>query len=536
MDHGPETAKMSQPLTALPADGARPGGGVALPGERIAVIGSGVAGLTAAWLLAPHFPVTLFEEAPRFGGHANTAMVPTRDGPVAVDAGFIVFNKPNYPNLTALFAHLDIPLEETCMSFAASLDGGQTEYAGHSLSSVFARRRSVLSPAHWAMLRDVPRFHRDARAALDAPVNAPVDTKIDAKVDDGVSLADFVRARGYSASFVRNFLEPMAAAIWSTPSVRVLDFPAFAFFRFFANHGLLQVLNMPLWNTVSGGSAVYVEKLIRAINAAAESHQGQGTHAGDTIGPGAHAGLGARRVIRKRDATVDVVCTDGATRNFHHVVIATHANQALALLDDPDTDEKAILGAFGYQKNTAVLHKSAAFMPQRKRAWASWNYLDGRANDANGLKIEGAPAVTYWMNRLQNLPCRDDIFVTLNPPTGIDDADIVAVYEYEHPVFDIAAGRAQKALWGLQGISRGAPFNQPVNQPMNHHVNDRAGRQGGVWFCGAHFGQGFHEDGAQAGLAVAEALGGVRRPWQVENESARIFLPASEPAHASQAA
>ncbi|MEL6363122.1 MAG: FAD-dependent oxidoreductase [Pseudomonadota bacterium] len=430
--------------------------------RKIAVVGSGVAGLSAAWLLSRHHQVTVFEKDARLGGHANTVDVPV-DGPdrtVPVDAGFIVFNKPNYPNLTALFEHLDVALEDTCMSFAASMYDGKIEYAGRTLSSVFANRASLVSPSHWAMLRDITRFHKAARAALNG------------EISDSVSLGDFVRQEGYSQSFCDNFLEPMASAIWSTPSMRILDFPAGAFFRFFDNHGLLQVLNMPMWNTVTGGSREYVKRLAEPLLDRARAGTGIAT-------------------VRRVEAGVEVVTQTGEAAIFDEVVLATHADQALSLLADPTLQEQSVLGAFSYQPNEAYVHFDADQMPKRRRAWSSWNYLGG----------DGEPAVTYWMNQLQNLTCKEDVFVTLNPVREIPAAKTVARFSYTHPVFDIAAGKAQRELWSLQGV-------------------------GGVWYCGAHFGQGFHEDGIQAGLAVAEAIGGVRRPWSVENESGRIYLPA----------
>lgn len=432
--------------------------------QNIAVIGSGVAGLSAAWLLSERHQVTLFERAARLGGHANTVSVTGADGVVTpVDAGFIVFNRANYPNFTALMAALETPIDESCMSFAVSMNEGRVEYAGHSLSSVFARRSAVLSPSHWAMLRDVPRFHAAAKAALAA------------NIADGVSVADFVATKKFSTSFIDHFLKPFAAAIWSTPSANVLDYPAASLFRFFQNHGLLQVLDMPMWNTVKGGAQRYVEK----ITAPFADHIRLSS---------------AVRSIRRENGKVYLSFDHAETAQFDAVVIATHADEALAMLDVPTTEEQKLLGAFQYQPNRAVVHKDAALMPRRRRAWASWNYLGGAPS------TPGA-AITYWMNRLQNLD-GDDVFVTLNPYTPIHPEKIVAEFDYTHPTFNVAAGRAQKEFWRLQGV-------------------------GNVWYCGAHFGQGFHEDGLQAGLAVAEALGGVRRPWAVPDESGRIFLPPS---------
>ncbi|MEO0879090.1 MAG: FAD-dependent oxidoreductase [Pseudomonadota bacterium] len=429
------------------------------PGQKVAVVGSGVSGLAAAWLLSrAGAEVTVYEADDRIGGHANTVIVNTVSGPTPVDAGFIVFNQANYPNLTALLAHLGVATEESCMSFAASMRGGALEYSGQTFSSVFANRANALSPSFWRMLLDISRFHRLARKALKHDI------------DDGETLRDFLAAHGFGQTFARDFLEPMAAAIWSTPSSDILGYPAASFFRFFANHGLLQVLHLPIWHTVSGGSRAYVEKISEPFLRKAR------------------LGAGVAAIVRE-DGAVRVIDRDGEADTFAHVVIAAHANAALSMLDDPTAGEKSLLGAFGYSKNHAVMHFDEGQMPRRRRAWSSWNYL---GND------EGA-SVSYWMNRLQNLPCKEDIFVTLNPQTPVAEEKIIAAFDYEHPIFDVAAGRAQKQLWSLQG-------------------------DGGVWFCGAHFGQGFHEDGLQAGLAVAEAISGARRPWDVAGESARIWL------------
>jgi len=450
----------------MPFDAGKPLSGDGL--LKIAVIGSGISGLSSAWLLSSKHHVTLYEAAHRLGGHTNTVHVPVAGALVPIDAGFIVYNEPNYPNLTAIFDHLGVPTEESCMSFAASMRGGEVEYSGQSLSSVFANRSNIVSPSFWWMLADIVRFHRLAKKRLKTGLS------------DDTSLRDFIVAENFSDAFARDFLEPIAAAIWSTPSSDILDYPAGSFFRFFDNHGLLQVLNMPVWRTVTGGASEYVEKLSTPFL------------------ENARLGYGVTNV--KRDAG-KVIVTDetGGVDRFDQVVIATHADAALRMLENPSEHERDILGAFRYQSNRAIVHFDNSQMPKKRRAWASWNYLGA----------DGGASVSYWMNRLQNLDCEKDIFVTLNPLIPVRDEDIVAEFDYEHPMFNITAGRAQKEFWSLQG-------------------------RGGVWFCGAHFGQGFHEDGLQSGLAVAEALGGVRRPWQVANESGRIHLPQSRPALAAE--
>ena len=437
-------------------------------GRRIAVIGSGVAGLSAAWLLARGHDVVLYEKGRRLGGHANTVAVRCGGKTLAVDAGFIVFNKPTYPNLTALFDHLGVASEETDMSFSASLEDGRVEYSGQGFSSVFASPSSIVSPSHWAMLADIMRFNRDAAAALEAGLK------------EDIELRAFVAERKYSKAFVMRFLEPMAAAIWSTPSMQILDYPAASLIRFYANHGLLQVANNPKWSTVTGGSKRYVERI------------------SEEFGGETRLAAAAARVRRVASGVI-VTDTTGHDDRFDDVVIAAHGDEALLVLDAPSDAERALLGAFRYQPNHAVMHFDETFMPRRKRAWASWNYLGG----------EGAPSVTYWMNRLQNLQAERDIFVTLNPSKPVEAGKIVAEFDYAHPVFGVEAMRAQREIWSLQGA-------------------------GGVWYCGAHFGAGFHEDAVQSGLAVAEAIGGVRRPWNVADESGRIHIHETERALAAE--
>ena len=427
--------------------------------QSIAVVGSGIAGLSAAWLLAQRHRVTLFEADTRPGGHSNTVQVDTPAGPVAVDTGFIVYNESAYPNLTALFAHLGVVTQPSDMSFAVSLDGGALEYAGTDLRGLFAQPGNLVSPRFWSMLRDLLRFYREAPADVATIGLMPLD--------------DYLDTRGYGRAFREDHLYPMAAAIWSTPAARIGQYPTAAFVRFCENHQLLQLADRPRWRTVTGGSRRYVERLTQAL------------------GSGLRLGSAAQRVERHAEGVR--VHTAAGSEPFDQVVLATHADQALRLLPDAGQAERAVLGAFGYSRNRAVLHNDPLLMPQRRAVWCSWNYAGDRQR-------RDAPCVTYWMNRLQAIPDSTPLFLTLNPTVEPRPGHVLHTEMYEHPLFDAAAIGAQDALWSLQGVRR-------------------------TWFCGAYFGSGFHEDGLQAGLAVAEALGGVRRPWTVAGESGRIRLP-----------
>jgi len=418
----------------------------------VAVIGAGVAGLGAAWALGRRHRVTLYERDRRLGGHSNTIEVPWRGGSVAVDTGFIVYNTETYPNLVRLFGHLGVETRPSNMSFAVSLDGGRLEYAGDSLGAVFAQKRNLVNLRHYAMLRDVLRFYRNAPDLLVAP-------------DAGVTLGFYLHAERYSAGFIEDHLLPMAAAIWSCSTRQILSFPAVSFVRFFANHGLLRLGDQPQWRTVAGGSREYVRRIARSL------------------GSSARPGFGVAALRRLGDG-VEVVDGSGQRRRHDRAVMAVHADQALALLADADAEERAVLGAFAYQRNHAYLHQDESLMPRRRAVWSSWNYLGQRDGDG-GRSV----SVTYWMNRLQGIDPDCRLFVSLNPRRLPSDHGTIAAFAYDHPLFDARALAAQASLPAIQGRRR-------------------------VWFSGSYCGYGFHEDALSSGLAAATALG-APPPWQL---------------------
>jgi predicted NAD/FAD-binding protein len=414
---------------------------------RVAVIGSGISGLGCAHALRRDAHVTVYESESRLGGHTHTVDV-TLDGTTfPVDTGFLVYNERTYPQLISLFSELGVPVAKSDMSFAVSVRDGsrRVEWSGTDLAGVFAQRRNLASPRFLGMLRDILRFN--AQATRMAEGRELIDAR--------QSLGEFLDRQRYGSAFRQWYLLPMAAAIWSCPMSTMLAYPVATFVRFCHNHGLLQVNGRPQWYTVRGGARQYVQRIAAGL---AE------VRTGDPVLEVRRDAAGHGVVVRSR----------AGAALFDHVVLACHSNQSLSLLADADAVERGILSHVGYQPNRALLHTDERLMPRERRVWSSWNYMsEGGA--------EPAVSVTYLMNKLQPLPFRTPLFVSLNPLTEPRPETVHGTFEYSHPVFDARAVEAQQRLTGAQG-------------------------RRGVWFAGAWTGYGFHEDGLKSGLAVAAAI------------------------------
>lgn len=424
--------------------------------QSIAVIGAGIAGNSAAWALSKRHDVTVYEAGPQSGGHAHTVDVQLGGLQTPVDVGFIVYNEHNYPNLINLFDHLGVATEASDMSFGLSMRSGGLEYASHpSFSAIFAQKRNLLKPRFLRMGIDILRFYKMGRE---------LDDRFDL---ERMSLGELVTATGMSKAFADWHIVPMAAAIWSSAFARTMDFPAATFVRFFRNHGLFNVANgtRPRWRTVTGGSRNYVDKLVA-----------------DTFGSRLHAAPVTG--LERSERGVIVHAQGCPPRQFDQVVLACHADQALALIGQPTPQEKNVLGAFSYSSNDAVLHTDATTMPRRRSVWSSWNYVE-----ADARQRDRPVPITYWMNRLQNLDPAHDLFVSLNPQKEIAADKVLRRFSFRHPIFDASAIAAQKLLPEIQGQDR-------------------------LWFCGAYHAYGFHEDGCASGLKVA-ALLGADAPWHI---------------------
>jgi len=416
---------------------------------RIAIVGAGISGLGAAYLLHPDHEVTIYEKERRLGGHSRTMTVDYDSTAVAADTGFIVFNKPNYPNLTGLFDRLDVPVHKSDMSFAATIDDGRLEWGACDMNAVFGQRRNLINPRFMRLVRDVFRFNSQAERVVEQYPDFTLGALL-----DHMGLSDWFR---------HYYLLPMAGAIWSCPTGQMLDFPARTLVRFFSNHHLLSVSGQPQWFTVTGGSQTYIKRLVASFAGRVQ------------IRPGAAA-------VTRLGGQVRVTDTDGDASLYDHVVMACHGDQTLALLKDADAAERAALSPFRYQRNVAVLHRDTSVMPRRRRCWASWVY------SSDGAPQGAAITVHYWMNRLQGIDPAKPLFVSLNPTRPIDDALVFDRHSFDHPVFDTSAIAAQPRVQALQGVRN-------------------------TWFCGAHLGHGFHEDGLASAVRVARLMGSAI-PWE----------------------
>lgn len=410
---------------------------------KVAIVGTGVSGLVAAYLLRRDHELTIFEADARIGGHTHTVLVDRPGGPLPVDTGFIVYNEPCYPNFTRLLAQLGVATQPSDMSFSVQCAATGLEYNGTSLDGLFAQRRNLLRPGFFLLLRDIARFYRDARALL-------------AGDDDALTVDQMVAQQGYSQAFVRQHLVPMGAAIWSADPRSFGSFPARYLAGFLNNHGMLNLYERPRWRTISGGSRQYVDKITAdfcdriRLKTPVES-------------------------VRRFEDRVEVTPRGGATERFDELILAVHSDQALALLADPSPTERDILGVMAYQPNETVLHTDDRLLPRSRRARASWNYFVPR---------EGATAatVTYHMNRLQSLATQEDYCVTLNRTAEIDRGKIIRTQTYHHPVYSTRSIAAQKRWAEISGVRR-------------------------THYCGAYWGYGFHEDGVRTALAVGRAFG-----------------------------
>tara|TARA_B100000686_G_scaffold319497_1_gene370307 strand:- start:721 stop:1962 length:1242 start_codon:yes stop_codon:yes gene_type:complete len=412
---------------------------------KIAVIGSGISGLSAAHFLSKRYTVDLFEKDNHFGGHSYTVEVPATNEKnlISLDLGFIVFNKKNYPNLIKLFQNLKIPYEKSNMSFSVSVKNSNIEYSGKGLNGLFSNRRNILNLDFLKMIKEIIFFYKEAE-------------KMDEKNYDDKTLGDFLKSKKMSNYFINFHIIPMVAAIWSMPLGLAQKMPMSLFLNFFKNHGLFKIKNRPQWYTVEGRSKTYVNKILKTIS-------------GEYF-----KNYEIKKVLRNKDEVRLYYGSSNEYYDYDQVIFATHANEALQLIENPTENEKKVLENFEYKKNTAFLHSDNHLMPKNKNAWSSWNsILDNSDLNKN--------CVTYWLNKLQNLKTEKNYFLTLNPILDIDDKKIIKKVEFTHPFYNIETIRAQKHLSELQGKNNS-------------------------WFCGSYFGYGFHEDGLKSAMDLVKKL------------------------------
>ena len=413
--------------------------------EKVAIIGTGVAGMGCGHFLHQKYDLTFFEELDYIGGHTNTVTVEENGHPVYIDTGFMVFNYATYPNLCALFEEIKAPVKKTDMSFSVQYLPAKLEYSGSSMNHLFAQRRNIFNPSFLKMLMQINRFNKESVDILDKPQYADY------------SIGRYIEEFGYSKDMVWKYLIPMSSAVWSTPMKDILDFPAVSLIRFFKNHGFLGLDTQHQWFTLHNGSQAYRELLIAPFR--------------DRIRLNKKVGI----VERLEDGKVKVVTTDGVTLKFDKVIMACHADQSYRILRKKTADEERLLSKFKYQPNKAVLHTDSNLMPKKKLAWSSWNY---RVEEKNG---ELVPSTIYWMNQLQQVSDQQDYFVSINPSEQLDPEKIIKEINYEHPLFDVPAMQAQQEL---------------------HLLN----QTGPVYFCGSYFKYGFHEDAYASAVELCKLL------------------------------
>ena len=418
---------------------------------KVAVIGSGISGLSSAWLVANKHDVCLFEKNNYLGGHSNTQTITTSEKKIInVDTGFIVFNKLNYPNLTEFFKLLNVETYESNMSFSVSMRNREFEYGGNDLSSFFAQKKNFFSFTFWIMIVDILRFYKNAEKDVSRFSNLTIE--------------EYLKKNFYSRYFKYDHLYPMAGSIWSSPLKKIKDFPFQNFVNFFKNHGLLSLTNRPQWRTVLNGSKNYVNKIIETSNIEVK--------------------LSERAINISRKNKEITLKTDKKEYKFDHIILASHPDQNINILSDITDFEYKYLSKIKYQKNTAWLHYDDSLMPKNKKVWSSWNYINANNDEeANNL------SVTYWMNKLQKINTKDQIFVSLNPLREPSKNKVFKKIVYSHPLYSKETVMGQNGLVKIQGKKN-------------------------TWFCGAYLGNGFHEDGIKSGLDIAERITGLKRPWK----------------------
>jgi uncharacterized protein len=410
---------------------------------KLGIIGSGISGLTAAYVLHKDFDISVFEANDYIGGHTHTIDVQREDGSYAVDTGFIVFNEVTYPNFCKMIRQLGVSWQPTHMTFSVKCERTGLEYSPHNLNTFFAQRRNALKPGFWRMIYEIEKFRRSFDKLLSTE-------------HDDIPLVTYLRNAGYSERFIDHFIVPMGASLWSADPKVFEQFPLGTFVRFFKNHGIFEVQHPLQWYVIKGGSARYVEKLIAPF--------------ADRV----RTRMPVRKVSRK-PGSVEVVCSDGSSHQFDQVIIAAHSDQALSMLDQPTEAEREMLGALPYQENTVTLHTDRAVLPSRKGIWASWNYLIPRA-------AMQRVAVTYNMNILQTIDSPLDFCVTLNKSDIISEEAVIGRYLYSHPIYKTGSSAVQQRHDEISGKNR-------------------------VHFCGAYWGYGFHEDGVRSALKVCKYFG-----------------------------